>query len=77
MKPQLVITFIDNDPSFYTLKSLIPGPSFIAVQNGLRNNYSYTFRGGFVDRLLAIGASTNLSADLICTSGEGSSKFFQ
>ena len=77
VKPQLVITFIDNDPSFYTLKSLIPGPSFIAVQNGLRNNYSYTFRGGFVDRLLAIGASTNLSADLICTFGEGSSKFFQ
>ena len=77
VQPQVVITFIDNDPSFYTLKSLIPGPSFIAVQNGLRNNYSYTFRGGFVDRLLAIGASTHLSADLICTFGDGSSKFFQ
>jgi surface carbohydrate biosynthesis protein len=77
MQPQLVITFIDNDPSFYTLKPLIPGPSYIAVQNGLRNNYSYTFKGGFVDRLLTIGASTHLSADLICTFGEGSSKFFQ
>lgn len=77
VQPQLVITFIDNDPGFYTLRSLIPGPSYIAVQNGLRNNYSYTFKGGFVDRLLAIGASTHLTADLICTFGEGSSKYFQ
>jgi surface carbohydrate biosynthesis protein len=77
MQPQLVITFIDNDPSFYTLKPLIPGPFFIAVQNGLRNNYSYAFKSGFVDRLLAIRSSTHLSADLICTFGEGSSKFFQ
>jgi surface carbohydrate biosynthesis protein len=77
MQPQLVITFTDNDSSFYTLKQLIPGPFFIAVQNGLRNNYSYAYKGGLVDRLLAIGSLTHLSTDLICTFGEGSSKFFQ
>jgi surface carbohydrate biosynthesis protein len=76
VKPQLVITFIDNDPSFYTLKSLIPDPSFIAVQNGLRHNYSYAHKNGLVDLFLDAKKKSILAADLICTFGNNSSKFF-
>ena len=76
VKPQLVITFIDNDPSFYTLKPLIPGPSFIAVQNGLRHNYSYAQKNGLVDLFLDAKKKSVLAADLICTFGNNSSKFF-
>ena len=75
VKPQLVITFIDNDPSFYTLKPLIPGPSFIAVQNGLRHNYSYAQKNGLVDLFLDAKKKSVLAADLICTFGNNSSKF--
>jgi surface carbohydrate biosynthesis protein len=76
VKPQLVITFIDNDPSFYSLKPLIPGPSFIAVQNGLRHNYSYAYKNGLVDLFLDAKRKSILAADLICTFGNNSSKFF-
>ena len=76
VKPQLVITFIDNDPSFYTLKPLIPGPSFIAVQNGLRHNYSYAHKNGLVDLFLDAKNKSILAADLICTFGNNSSMFF-
>ena len=76
VQPQVVITFIDNDPSFYTLKPLIPGPSFLAVQNGLRHNYSYAHKNGLVDLLLDAKKKSILAADLICTFGNNSSKFF-
>ena len=76
MQPQLVITFIDNDPSFFTLKPLIPGPFFIAVQNGLRHNYSYAHKNGLVDLFLDAKRKSILAADLICTFGNNSSMFF-
>jgi surface carbohydrate biosynthesis protein len=76
MQPQLVITFTDNDSSFYTLKPLIPGPFFIAVQNGLRHNYSYAHKNGLVDLFLDAKKKSVLAADLICTFGNNSSMFF-
>ena len=75
--PRVVITFIDNDPTFYQLKSLNSSPAYIAVQNGLRHNYAYDYRSGFVDHLLNAGGKDLLSADLICTFGNGSSSFFE
>ncbi len=76
-RPRVVITFIDNDISFYQLKSLNSSPAYIAVQNGLRHNYAYDYRSGFVDHLLNAGGKDRLSADLICTFGKGSSLFFE
>ena len=76
-QPRIVVTFIDNDISFYLLKSLIPSPVYIAVQNGLRHNYSYAYRNGFVDHLVKAGGKDRLSADLICTFGKGSSLLFE
>ncbi len=75
--PRVVITFIDNDPTFYQLKSLNSSPAYIAVQNGLRHNYAYAYRSGFVDHLLNAGGKDLLSADLICTFGNGSSSLFE
>jgi surface carbohydrate biosynthesis protein len=76
-KPRIVITFIDNDTNFYLLKSLIPSPMYIAIQNGLRHNYAYAYRSGFVDHLLKAGGKERLAADLICTFGKGSSLLFE
>jgi len=76
-RPRVVITFIDNDPTFYQLKSLNSSPVYIAVQNGLRHNYAYAYRSGFVDHLLNAGGKDLLSADLICTFGNGSSSLFE
>jgi surface carbohydrate biosynthesis protein len=76
-RPRVVITFIDNDPTFYLLKSLVASPVYIAVQNGLRHNYAYAYRSGFVDHLVSAGGKDRLVADLICTFGKGSSLFFE
>jgi surface carbohydrate biosynthesis protein len=75
--PRVVITFIDNDPNFYLLKSHVSSPAFIAVQNGIRNNYSYVCRDGFIDRLEKLGETRRLRADMICTFGKSSSILFE
>jgi surface carbohydrate biosynthesis protein len=76
-RPRVVVTFIDNDTTFYLLKSLAPLPNYIAIQNGLRHNYAYAYRSGFVDYLAKAGGRNQLSADLICTFGKGSSLLFE
>ena len=76
-QPRVVITFIDNDINFYHLKSLVPGPVYIAVQNGIRNNYSYMIKGGFIDQLIKSGGSSHLRADVVCTFGMFSSIMFE
>jgi surface carbohydrate biosynthesis protein len=76
-QPRVAITFIDNDPTFYQLKSLNTSPVYVAVQNGLRHNYAYAYRSGFVDHLSNAGGKDLLSADLICTFGNGSSSLFE
>ena len=76
-QPRIVITFIDNDTTFYLLKSLNSSPIYIAVQNGLRHNYAYAYRSGFVDHLVKGGGKDIFSADLICTFGKGSSLLFE
>lgn len=75
--PRIVITFIDNNINFYLLKSLVPGPVFIAVQNGIRNNYSYQRQDGFIDQLVKSGESNQLNADIVCTFGKASSNMFE
>ena len=76
-RPRIVITFIDNDPTFYLLKSLAPSPVYVSIQNGIRNNYAYAYRKGFVDNLVRAGGKNRLSADFICTFGKSSSLLFE
>jgi surface carbohydrate biosynthesis protein len=75
--PRIVITFIDNNIIFYLLKSLVPGPVFIAVQNGIRNNYSYLRENGFIDQLVKSGRANQLKADVVCTFGRSSSDMYE
>lgn len=75
--PRIVITFIDNNINFYLLKSLVPDPVFIAVQNGIRNNYSYLKQSGFIDQLVKSGGANQLKADVVCTFGKSSSNMYE
>lgn len=76
-RPRMVITFIDNDVNFYLLKSVVPEPVFVAIQNGIRNNYSYQRKDGFIDQLVKSGGSNQLKADVVCTFGKSSSNLFE
>ena len=47
MQPKVVMTFIDNDVNFYKLKSVCSQTKFVAIQNGVRANYSGSPSSGF------------------------------
>ncbi|MEO8162394.1 MAG: LA_1612 family putative O-antigen biosynthesis protein, partial [Ilumatobacteraceae bacterium] len=51
VKPQLIITLIDNDLYFLTLKSTFPAATTIAIQNGIRANYAPRAHSGFFSLL--------------------------
>ena len=76
VRPKAVITFIDNDVTFYSLKSLVSGPKFISVQNGLRHNYSFNSQGGLLDQLEEVSKHVSLTCDYICVFGLASAKLF-
>jgi len=76
VRPKAVITFIDNDVTFYSLKSLVPGPQFVSVQNGLRHNYSFNLHGGFLDQLDEVSKQITLACDYICVFGLASANLF-
>lgn len=76
VQPKVVITFIDNDVTFYSLKSLVPGPQFLSIQNGLRHNYSFNSQGGFLDQLHEVSKTKTLICDYICVFGLASAKLF-
>ena len=76
VQPKVVITFIDNDVTFYALKTLVSGPHFISVQNGLRHNYSFNSQGGLLDQLDEVSKQVSLTCDYICVFGLASAKLF-
>jgi surface carbohydrate biosynthesis protein len=76
VQPKVVITFIDNDVTFYSLKSIIHGPRFVSVQNGLRHNYSFNSQGGLLDQLDEVSKHVSLTCDYICVFGLASAKLF-
>jgi surface carbohydrate biosynthesis protein len=43
VRPKVVITFIDNNVSFYKLKKHFQNIKFIFIQNGLRSTYGDVF----------------------------------
>ena len=80
-KPQFVFTFIDNNIDFYKFSAIFPKVKFIAIQNGLRSNYSNQMNNGFFDLLESESANNKLSAYAICVlglnEGEKYSKYVQ
>jgi surface carbohydrate biosynthesis protein len=76
VQPKVVITFIDNDVTFYSLKRVIHGPRFVSVQNGLRHNYSFNSQGGLLDQLEEVSKHVSLTCDYICVFGLASAKLF-
>lgn len=76
MQPSVVMTFVDNDVSFYKLKSLFPQIKFVSIQNGVRANYSDGPNQGFFDQLSTSLDTSELSCDYLCVFGPASAKQF-
>jgi surface carbohydrate biosynthesis protein len=74
--PNFVFTFIDNHVDFYKLSNLFPEIKFIAIQNGLRANYSNQIGNGFFDVLKEASQDSELSAHAICVFGKASGEQF-
>ena len=72
MQPKVVMTFIDNDVNFYKLKNLSQKTKFVAIQNGIRANYSDGPSQGFFDRLSSALDKAELSSDYLCVFGSAS-----
>ena len=70
IQPKVVMTFIDNDVNFYKLKNLCPKTKFVAIQNGIRANYSGYPSLGFFDQLSIAIKGEKLSADHFCAFGD-------
>jgi surface carbohydrate biosynthesis protein len=70
VNPKVVLTFIDNDISFYRLKERFPEVSFVSIQNGLRNDFARADNYGFLSQLDAVSKGERLSATTICTFGD-------
>lgn len=58
-RPKLVLTFIDNNPLFYSLSPAIPRIKTAFIQNGLRSNLEYApkppSQSYFVDLMFVMG----------------------
>lgn len=61
--PRIVITLIDNDTYFLTIKKSFPSITTIAIQNGVRANYSPHAQHGFFSLLEKIDSP---SCDYYC-----------
>jgi surface carbohydrate biosynthesis protein len=61
--PRIVITLIDNDMYFMTIKKRFPSITTIAIQNGIRGNYSPRAHHGFFSLLEGLDSP---SCDYYC-----------
>ena len=73
-RAKFAITTTDNDVSFYRIKKYLPEVTTIAIQNGLRGNYSSPNSTGF---LTEVSQEAELECDYILTFGESMGHEFQ
>ena len=71
---KFVITTTDNDITFYRIKKYLPAVTTIAIQNGLRGNYSSPNSTGF---LIEISQDAELACDYILVFGKTMGLEFQ
>jgi len=76
VQPKVVITFIDNDVTFYSLKSLVPEPKYIAVQNGIRNNFSTEPHQGFPESI-GVQPAASAQIDFVCVFNQSYSNLYR
>jgi surface carbohydrate biosynthesis protein len=72
VQPKLVLTFIDNDISFYTFKDIYPNAQYIAVQNGCRGGGADIF-----GRLSDYSFKNQLKADFILVHNDNMGKLYK
>lgn len=61
--PQLIVTFADNDPAFYTISERFPKAKSLLVQNGRRDNWLDrlpTYKAFHVDYMLTHNTSVGM-----------------
>ena len=68
IKPNLVITMIDNDTNFYRLKKYFPNKKFISIQNGYRTEPIKTYK---------IKKGEKLSCDIIFCFGKQNINYYK
>jgi surface carbohydrate biosynthesis protein len=73
-RAKFVITTTDNDITFYRIKKYLPAVTTIAIQNGLRGNYSSPNSTGF---LIEISQEAELACDYILAFGKTMGLEFQ
>ena len=76
VKPRAVFTFVDNYVPFYGLKCLAPGPKYVAVQNGIRNNFSMEPHQGFLE-LMGVQPIDAAQIDFVCAFNETYSNLYK
>jgi len=69
--PKIVITFIDNNPFFYTLKKKYSSKIFISIQNG------YRFKKGDIFGNLSIRSKQNLACDYVFCFNKNVAKLYR
>ncbi len=68
VKPNIILTMLDNDTDFYRLKKYFPNKKFISIQNGYRTESKKTF---------LIKKGERLSCDLIFCWGKQNVNYYK
>ena len=76
VQPKAVITFVDNYVPFYGLKHLAPEPKYVAVQNGIRNNFSMEPHQGFLESI-GIQPAASAQIDFVCVFNQSYSNLYR
>jgi surface carbohydrate biosynthesis protein len=76
VQPKAVFTFIDNYVPFYGLKHLAPEPKYVAVQNGIRNNFSMQPHQGFLESI-SVQPAVSAQIDFVCVFNQTYSNLYK
>ena len=76
VQPKAVFTFVDNYVPFYGLKHLVPKPKYVAVQNGIRNNFSTEPHQGFLESI-SVQPAVSAQIDFVCVFNQSYSNLYR
>ena len=76
VQPKVVFTFIDNYVPFYGLKHLVPEPKYVAVQNGIRTNFSTEPHQGFLESI-SVQPAASAQVDFVCVFNKSYSNLYE
>ena len=76
VQPKAVFTFIDNYVPFYGLKHLASEPKYVAVQNGIRTNFSTEPHQGFLESI-GVQPAASAQVDFVCVFNKSYSNLYR